>query len=42
MQAEWVMRGAEILIGLFYFGFGIANARSSGLIIESLRTRQLP
>jgi hypothetical protein len=42
MQAEWVMSGAEILIGLFYFGFGIANGRSSGPIIESLRTRQLP
>jgi putative oxidoreductase len=36
------MRGAEILIGLFYSGFGIANARSSGPIIESLRTRHLP
>jgi uncharacterized membrane protein YphA (DoxX/SURF4 family) len=36
------MRGASILIRLFYFGFGIANARSSGPIIESLRTRHLP
>jgi len=42
MQTEWVLRGAEILISLFYFGFGIANARSSGPIIDSLRTRQLP
>ena len=42
MQTEWVLRGAEILIGLFYFGFGIANGRSSGQIIDSLRTRQLP
>jgi hypothetical protein len=26
MPIEWILRGAEILIGLFYFGFGIANA----------------
>jgi putative oxidoreductase len=42
MQTEWVLRGSEILIGLFYFGFGIANARSSGPIIESLIIRLLP
>jgi len=42
MPIEWILRGAEILIGLFYFGFVIANARSSGPIIESLRTRLLP
>lgn len=42
MSTEGIHRGAEILIGLYYLGFGIANARSSGAIIESLRTRMLP
>ena len=42
MSTESIHRGAEILIGLFYLGFGIANARSSGAIIESLGSRMLP
>lgn len=42
MPTDWILRGAEILIGLFYLGFGIANARSSGALIETLRTRLLP
>ena len=42
MPTDWILRGTEILIGLFYLGFGIANARSSGALIETLRTRLLP
>lgn len=35
----WAMRIAASLVGAFFLGFGIANARSSAAIIDSLKTR---
>jgi putative oxidoreductase len=35
----WALRVAEILVGGFFLGFGIANTRSSATIIETLKSR---
>jgi len=35
----WSLRCAELLVGAFYLGFGVANARSSLEIVETLRKR---
>ena len=42
MIATWILRCAEILIGSFYLGFGVANARSSREILDSLHDRHFP
>ena len=42
MIGEWILRGVEVLVGAFFVGFGIANARSASAIIASLATRGLP
>jgi putative oxidoreductase len=40
--STWILRCAEVLIGSFYLGFGVANARSFRLIVESLKARNFP
>ena len=42
MITTWTLRFAELLIGAYYLGFGIANARSFQLILDSLKTRKFP
>jgi len=42
MIGEWILRGVEVLVGAFFLGFGMANARSAAAIIETLETRGLP
>lgn len=39
MIGAWTLRCAELLVGAFYLGFGVANARSSLEIVETLRNR---
>ena len=39
MIETWSLRCAELLVGAFYLGFGVANARSSLEIVETLRKR---
>ena len=39
MTTDWAQKLAELLVGVFFFGVGIANTRSSAAIIESLRKR---
>lgn len=41
-MAAWALRCAEVLIGAFFLGFGVANVRSRSVLIELLRTRQIP
>jgi uncharacterized membrane protein YphA (DoxX/SURF4 family) len=38
-MTDWALKSAELLVGAFFLGFGIANARSSAAIEESLRKR---
>lgn len=39
LMPAWTLRLAECLVGAFFLGFGIANARSSAAIIASLKSR---
>ena len=39
MTPFWALRAAEIIVGGFFLGFGIANARSATTIIEALKGR---
>jgi putative oxidoreductase len=41
MITDWAPRLAALLVGAFFLGFGIANARSSAAIIESLKQRNI-
>ena len=41
MITAWALRLAALLVGAFFLGFGIANARSSAAIIESLKQRNI-
>ncbi len=39
LMPAWALHLAALLVGAFYLGFGVANARSSAAIIESLKQR---
>ncbi len=39
LMPVWSLRIAASLVGAFFLGFGVANARSSAAIIDSLKNR---